>query len=158
MTSNVATQLAKFVVQTRFSDIPKEVVDFAKGLMLKTVAGSLAGSATPSGRKMSNTRYIEACSKVDVTIHPDRSPILVQAPGDVIIKMKNGKKISRQRMRTIGSRQEPLSPMQFRELYSKFTKGIFPNEQTDKTAEAILSVDKLNDILGLMNMLTFTHT
>jgi len=106
---------------------------------------------------LSNPRYIEARSKVDVMIHPDRSPILVQAPADVIIKMKNGKKISRQRMHTIGSRQEPLSPIQFRELYLKFTKGILSDEQIDKTAEAILSVDKLNDLLGLMNMLTFTH-
>jgi len=106
---------------------------------------------------LSNPRYIEARSKVDVMIHQDRSPVLVQAPADVIIKMKNGKKISRQRTHTIGSRQEPLSPKQFRELYSKFTKGILADEQIDKSAEAILNADKLNDLLGLMNMLTFTH-
>jgi hypothetical protein len=72
--------------------------------------------------------------------------------------MKNGKKISRQRMHTIGSRQEPLSPIQFRELYSKFTKGILADEQIEKSVEAILNTDKLSDLLGLMNMLTFTHT
>jgi hypothetical protein len=71
--------------------------------------------------------------------------------------MKNGNKISRQRIHTIGSRQEPLSPMQFRELYSKFTKGILSDEQIDKSAETILNTEKLNDLLGLMNMLTFTH-
>src|SRR4030043_346847 len=54
MCPQIATQLAKFVVETRYSDIPKEVVDFTKGLVLKTVAGTLAGSATPSGRKMSH--------------------------------------------------------------------------------------------------------
>ncbi len=106
---------------------------------------------------LSDPRYVEARSKVDVIIHPDRSPLLVQAPAEVIIKMKNGKKISRQRMHTIGSRQEPLSPKQFRELYSKFTKGILADQQIDKSVEAILNLDKLNDLLGLMNMLTFTH-
>jgi 2-methylcitrate dehydratase PrpD len=107
---------------------------------------------------LSDPQYVEARSKVDVIIHPDRSPVLVQAPAEVIIKMKNGKKISRQRMHTIGSRQEPLSPRQFRELYSKFTKGILADEQIEKSVEAILNTDKLSDLLGLMNMLTFTHT
>lgn len=105
---------------------------------------------------LSNPRYVEARSKVDVIIHPDRSPILVQAPADVIIKTKNGKTISRQRMHTIGSRYEPLSPIQFRELYSKFTKGILSDEKIIKSAEAILNIDKLNNLLGLMKMLTFT--
>ncbi len=49
MCPQIATELAKFVVETRYSDIPQDVVDFTKGLMLKTVAGTLAGSATPSG-------------------------------------------------------------------------------------------------------------
>ncbi len=107
---------------------------------------------------LSDPRYVEARSRVEVTIHPDRSPVLVQAPAEVIIKLKNGKNISRQRMHTIGSRQEPLSSTQFRELYSKFTKGILGDEQIDKSAEAILNVEKLNDLLGLMNMLTLAHT
>ncbi len=54
MEPSLAAQLAKFVVQTSYPEIPKEVVDFTKGLVLKTVAGTLAGSATPSGRKMSS--------------------------------------------------------------------------------------------------------
>ncbi|OGQ13628.1 MAG: hypothetical protein A2026_20760 [Deltaproteobacteria bacterium RBG_19FT_COMBO_46_12] len=106
---------------------------------------------------LSDPRYVEARSKIDVIIHPDRSPVLVQAPAEVIIKMKNGKKISGQRMHTIGSRQEPLSKKQFRDLYSKFTKGILADEQIEKSAEAILNLEKLNDLLKLMNMLTFTH-
>ena len=106
---------------------------------------------------LSDPRYVEARSKIDVIIHPDRSPVLVQAPADVIIKMKNGKKISGQRIHTIGSRQEPLSRKQFRDLYSKFTKGILADEQIEKSAEAILNLEKLNDLLKLMNMLTFTH-
>ncbi len=102
-------------------------------------------------------RYKEARSKVEVIIHPDRSRVLVQDPAEVTIKMKDGRKFSGRRTHTIGSRQEPLSMNQFRELYSKFTKGILSDDQIDKTAEAILNLEKLNDVLELMNILTFRH-
>jgi 2-methylcitrate dehydratase PrpD len=104
---------------------------------------------------LSDFRYKEARSKVEVIIHPDRSRVLVQAPGEVIIKMKDGKIFSGQRMYTIGSRQEPLTMDQYRELYSKFTSGILSNDQIDKTAEALLNLEKLNDVIELMNILTF---
>ena len=102
-------------------------------------------------------RYKEACSKVEVTIHPERSRVLVQDPAEVTIKTKDGRKFSGQRKHTIGSIQEPLSSNQFRELYSKFTKGILSDDQIDQTAEAILNLEKLHDVLELMNILTFRH-
>lgn len=48
---DIATKLAEFAVKTKYPDIPEEVIDFTKGLTLKTVAGMLAGATTPSGRK-----------------------------------------------------------------------------------------------------------
>ncbi len=104
-----------------------------------------------------DARYKEACSKVEVTIHPERSRVLVQDPAEVTIKTKDDRKFSGQRKHTIGSIQEPLSSNQFRELYSKFTKGILSDDQIDQTAEAILNLDKLHDVLELMNILTFRH-
>jgi 2-methylcitrate dehydratase PrpD len=99
-------------------------------------------------------RYKEARSKIEVVIHPDRSPVLVQAPAEVIIRKKDGKIFSGQRMFTIGSLQEPLSVEQYIELYSKFTKGILSNEQIEKSVEAILNLEQLNDVIGLMDLLT----
>lgn len=52
MDVRVETQLAEFVNRTRHSDIPPEVIEFAKSLMLKTVAGLACGAAKPTGRKM----------------------------------------------------------------------------------------------------------
>lgn len=57
MKKDAIAQLVEFANETKYREIPKEVVDFAKGLTLKTVAGMLAGSAKPSGRKM--TRLIQ---------------------------------------------------------------------------------------------------
>jgi len=44
--------LIEFVLQTRYEEFPKEVLNFCKLLTLKTVSGMLAGSAKPSGRKL----------------------------------------------------------------------------------------------------------
>jgi len=54
MSSDISQKLAKFVCDTNLSDIPEEVIDFAKGLLLKTVAGMVVGSTMPSGRKLVN--------------------------------------------------------------------------------------------------------
>ena len=104
---------------------------------------------------LSDSRYKEARSKVEVIIHPDRSRVLVQAPAEVIIKMKDGRKISGERMFTIGSRQEPLTTEQYVELYSKFAEGILSNDQINKTTEALLNLEKLSDVKDLMKTLTF---
>jgi 2-methylcitrate dehydratase PrpD len=106
---------------------------------------------------LGDPRYKEARSKVDVIIHPDRSSILVQAPAEVIIKMRDGRKFSGERMHTIGSRQEPLRTEQYVALYSKFTRGILSKDQIDKTAEALLNLEKLRDVKDLIDTLTFRH-
>jgi len=104
---------------------------------------------------LSDSRYKEARSKVEVIIHPDRSRVLVQAPAEVIIKMKDGRKFSGERMFTIGSRQEPLTTEQYVELYSKFAEGILSNDQIIKATEALLNLEKLSDVKDLMKTLTF---
>lgn len=48
----IAMELARFAVSTKYEDIPREVVEFTKGLTMKTVAAMLAGSALPQARKV----------------------------------------------------------------------------------------------------------
>lgn len=52
MAKDVVTQLVEFASETKYREIPDEVVNFAKGLTLKVVAAMLAGTTKPSGRKM----------------------------------------------------------------------------------------------------------
>jgi 2-methylcitrate dehydratase PrpD len=54
MEHEITKELARFTVETRYPDIPDNVLDFAKGLTLKTTAGMLAGSTNPASRKISN--------------------------------------------------------------------------------------------------------
>ena len=39
MIHEITRKLAGFVVETRYPDIPEDVLNFAKGLLLKTTAG-----------------------------------------------------------------------------------------------------------------------
>jgi len=48
----IEADLASFVTETKFRDLPEEVVEFTKQLALKTTAGMVAGSDQPAGRQM----------------------------------------------------------------------------------------------------------
>ncbi|MFC1929376.1 MmgE/PrpD family protein [Chloroflexota bacterium] len=52
MNIQIGEQLAEFTTKTKLEDVPKETIGFAKELLLKTVAGMLAGSRYPTGKKM----------------------------------------------------------------------------------------------------------
>ena len=52
----VTRQLAEFITETPGDAIPRETVDTAKGLLLKTVAGMVAGCREPVGRTI--TEYL----------------------------------------------------------------------------------------------------
>lgn len=56
MSTEIANQLAKFAVEMKYGEIPAEVLEFTKGLTLKTTAGMVVGAAMPSSRKI--TRMI----------------------------------------------------------------------------------------------------
>lgn len=102
-----------------------------------------------------NARYREARSKVRVIGHPDWPTQHMGSPAILTVRTKDGKEFSGERMHSIGSTKEPLTTKQFRELYSKFTKGVLTEEQIEKTAEAVLNLEKLNDVEELMDILTF---
>jgi 2-methylcitrate dehydratase PrpD len=52
MKRDISKQLVEFTFKTKYEDLPEEVIEFTKLLLLKTVAGMLAGSTKPSGKKM----------------------------------------------------------------------------------------------------------
>ncbi len=106
---------------------------------------------------LTDKRYKKARDKVKVTLHEDRSGIIMVAPAEVIIKSKNGRTFSSERAYPIGSPEEPLNMEMFSALYSKFCTGILSSEQINKTADTILTLEKQNDVLELMDILTFRH-
>src|SRR5262245_57587458 len=53
MGTEIAQRLAEFTQRTRLEDIPRDTVEFTKGLCLKTVAGMLRGALMPAGQRAS---------------------------------------------------------------------------------------------------------
>lgn len=52
MEKDISKQLVEFTFSTKYEALPEEVIEYTKLLLLKTVAGILAGSIKPSGKKM----------------------------------------------------------------------------------------------------------
>lgn len=102
-------------------------------------------------------KYKEARTKVKYVSHPEWPSGFMEVPARVVVKLKNGSELSRERMHIIGSLEEPLTTDQLKALYFKFTGGILPEEQTEWTANSILNLEKLSDVEELMDVLTFRH-
>jgi 2-methylcitrate dehydratase PrpD len=103
---------------------------------------------------LGNPRYQEARSKVEVIVHSDWSNQYMGSPAILTVKTKGGREFSGERRYPIGSPKEPLGMQEFKGLYSKFTKGILSQEKMERTAEAILNLEKLNEVQELMDTLT----
>jgi 2-methylcitrate dehydratase PrpD len=108
-----------------------------------------------SGPALTDARQKEARAKVKVTIHPEWSSVLMEAPARVTMKTMQGKVFSVERRYPIGSTSEPLTVEQFRSLYHKFTRGILDPEDISRTADAILHLEELPDIEELMRILVY---
>ena len=96
-----------------------------------------------------------ARAKVKVVVHDDWPTGTMESASLIVMKLKDGRQLSKERKYPIGSPQEPLTTEQFRGLYSKFTRGILPEEQIKSTADSILNLEKLHDVKALMDVLTF---
>jgi 2-methylcitrate dehydratase PrpD len=106
---------------------------------------------------LADPKYKEARSKVEVIVHPELSSGVMAAPARVIIKTKDGREFSEERIYPIGSSQEPLTMDQFKKLYIKFTQGVLSEKQIEKTLNSISQLEQLNDIGELMDILTWRY-
>jgi len=100
---------------------------------------------------------VKARARVKVVYHPEWPSGPQAVPAHLIIRTKEGKEYSGERNYPIGSSEEPLTIEQVRQLYTKYTKGILPEEQIAITAEAILNLENLGDVEELMHTLTFSR-
>ena len=71
---SATTKLAKYAARTRYGDLPEEVVDKAKLLMLDALGCTLAGSQTPPAQiiidtiKKLNIKYKHILKKLNYEI------------------------------------------------------------------------------------------
>lgn len=98
-------------------------------------------------------RLKEARSKVKFILYPDLSSTILVAPARVVVKMKDGREFSRERIYPIGHPKEPLTTEQLRGLYAKFCQGILPEKNISRTADMIFNLESLSNVKELINLL-----
>ena len=110
---------------------------------------------------VSDSRIKEARNKVKVIIHhewPREDVPGMNHSARITIKMKNGEEFSKERRRARGSSlKDPLTLVEIRGLYGKFTRGKLTEGQIEKTGDTIANLEKLSDTEELMDMLVFGH-
>lgn len=94
-------------------------------------------------------------SKVKFFLDTDLPEEYLSAPAKVVIRMKNGKEYSRERMYQLGHPKDPMTVDQFEELYAKLTKGILSSEDINRSSDLILNMDKLANIDDIMNIIVW---
>ncbi|MFC1970800.1 MmgE/PrpD family protein [Chloroflexota bacterium] len=105
-------------------------------------------------------RYDEAHAKVKLISHPEwpegiDADAMTKIPARIIVKMKDGKELTKERWHFLGSPEEPLTMQQFEDLYFKFTQYVLTKEQIEKTKKAILNIEDYSFASDIMDMLVF---
>jgi 2-methylcitrate dehydratase PrpD len=95
---------------------------------------------------VNDPKYTGARPKVNFILHDDRSNVILVAPSQVVIKTKDGRELSHERIYPIGHPEEPLAPGQFRDLYAKFTRSVLPEGEISRTADAINRLETLENV------------
>lgn len=102
---------------------------------------------------VSDRKLKEARSKVKFILHPELSNLFAEEPGRVVIKSKDGRNFSGERMYPIGHPEEPLAPEKFRELYLKVTQGKLSEKNISKSTDLIMNLENLDNIKELTDIL-----
>ncbi len=107
-----------------------------------------------SEKAVNDPRFKEARQKVTMVYHPEFSIVFLVAPSKVVIKMKDGREFSRERLFPIGDpKHDPLTPEQVQGLYAKFSKGILKEKDIAKVADMIWHLEDLKSLKGLISIL-----
>lgn len=76
MSVEIADKLARFIVETKLHQIPENVQEYTKCIMLKTVAGMLYGSTTKAGRAITTMIKGHTPSEAGVIACGFRAPVI----------------------------------------------------------------------------------
>ena len=105
--------------------------------------------------RIDDTKLATARQRVTVIVHDDWPTGTLEAPSLIVVNLKDGRQIVKERKYPIGSSQQPLNKEQLISLYRKFMQGILTEKQIKRTMDEILNLEELSDIGALIEMLTF---
>jgi len=101
-----------------------------------------------SDESVADHRYHEARKKIDVIIHHEWPPGRVDARTPVTVKLKDGRIFSKE----ISTPREPTLN-QLLDRYRKAAEGVLPTDQTEKSIDLLLNMDRVKEVSEIMNLL-----
>ena len=134
---------------------PKEANDLQFSIQHVLAAAMLYGDVSLehiSDNAVGDKTLEEARRKVKFIIHPELSNQFLQDPARVVIKTKDGKEFSGERMYAIGHPRDPMKKEQIIDLYWKFSRGVLNDRAISRSADLILNLENLDKIDELMNI------
>jgi 2-methylcitrate dehydratase PrpD len=93
-------------------------------------------------------KYREARKKIDVVVHQEWPPGRVDARTPVTVRLKDGRAFSKE----INSPREP-NLTELLNRYREAASGILKRDQTEKSIDLLLAMEKVKDISEIMNLL-----
>jgi 2-methylcitrate dehydratase PrpD len=100
-----------------------------------------------------NPRLKKARSKVKFILYPELSDKFLAAPSKLIIKMKDGRQFTKDRIFPIGHPKEPLTTEQVRKLCAKFMEGVLPENKISTMSDMILNLEKIGNVKEIIDIL-----
>jgi 2-methylcitrate dehydratase PrpD len=97
---------------------------------------------------LKDRKYQEAKKKVNVIVHPEWPPGRVDARTPVTIRLKDGREFSKE----IKSPQEPDLD-QLIDRYRESAIGILKQDQTEKSIDLLLNLERVKDVSEIMSLL-----
>jgi 2-methylcitrate dehydratase PrpD len=125
---------------------------FQHNLAVATLDGDV-GLERINKEAVNDPKLKEARAKVKFILHPELSNIVAKEPGRIVIKTKDGREFSGERMYPIGHPEEPLTLEKYKELYIKFTRGKLAEKDILVSGDLILNLETLDNIKQLSNIL-----
>jgi 2-methylcitrate dehydratase PrpD len=104
-----------------------------------------------------DVRLQEARKKIRLVANPEWPNKSFGGPARVIIKLKDGRVFTKERLTAVGSTQEPLTIDEIKELFRKFTNKILNAKTIDMIIDLVMEMEKLPNIDELMDLLTFMN-
>jgi 2-methylcitrate dehydratase PrpD len=115
------------------------------------------GMDTFTDEKLKDPKFREARAKVKVITHTEWPNEELSGVGRVTATLRNGRSLTKEMKQSIGGTELPLTTEDVVALYRKYAGMVLSEKQTERTKDMIMQLDKANDVMELMDILTYRH-
>lgn len=103
---------------------------------------------------LKDAQILATVPKVKALLEPSfESRFPAEQPCRVVITLKNGEKLTRERAYPKGDPRDPLSTAELKQKFEVLAEGILDESQCEAVYDAVYSIEKIEDIGDLMNLL-----